>query len=271
MTQGNLKPYKQVNREERLYCMLLAHCLLGSGAARNGFSDAVQRHADLPGALSEPSDLEVYVEVAALRDYWRSLGNPKAYSAETEGNRLAFLRNALEWANRLEPRGEKGWSRIPDELLKKTPDSPFWTTGKDSEYTRKLWSPARWPISRLEEFPASSACVERLKRLRWAFNAKPDILVLAGQSGLLIEAKVESGGGSNKDGYTQLQTQKDIISLWKHLDLPGLNGNICLVTLGKGGKPSDSTHHLTWKQIIEGMGVEHMDPFTQECFESFRR
>ena len=268
MTKIKLRSYHQVNREERFYCMLIAHCLLSSKSARDGFAKVIHDDTGLPGIFSDTRDFEVFVEVAALRDYWRELGDPKRYDSGIEQARRAFLHKALEWANELDSDAEKGWSRTSPDLLDKTLGSPFWTKKRDKS-PGKLCSPALWPIEQLNKKDSSRPCVERLKRLRWAFNAKPDLLVLAGEHGVLIETKVESGSGSNKDGYKQLPTQGNILSLWKHFDLPGLNGNIFLMTLGKGRKPSGSEHHMNWKQLIEGIGLKNMDPFTARCLGRF--
>lgn len=258
--------YAMVNREERFFCMLLAHCLLANDGARQGFSKVVEENQEIPSLFSASPDLAVYVEVAALRDFWRQLGNPNSKDADLEAKRLRFLHKALDWANTLDLAGAKGCEPIPGDLLEKSAGSPFWTEGGKSTHVAKLWSPARWSLKRLEESPLSKSCAKRLMRLRWAFNAKPDILVLEGRSGLLIEAKVESGGGSNRDGYDQVQTQRDILSLWKHLELPGLDGTIHLVTLGKGRPLNKEAPHLTWLSVLEGIGKENMDQFTWECF-----
>lgn len=259
--------YARVNREERFFCMLLAHCLLAKEGARQGFAKVVEENQEIPSLFSASPGLEVYIEVAALRDFWRQLGNPNSKeNSELEAKRRSFLLKAVDWANTLDLGGEKGCAHIPSDLLDISPGSPFWTTGKGPKHVPKLWSPARWSMTRLEEFPSSKSCARRLMRLRWAFNAKPDILVLEGRSGLLIEAKVESGGGSNRDGYDQVQAQRDILSLWKHLELPGLDGTIHLVTLGKGRPLNKEAPHLTWQSVLEGIGKENMDRFTWECF-----
>lgn len=262
--------YAKVNREERFFCMLLAHCLLANEGARRGFAKVVEDNQETPSLFSASPDFAVYVEVAALRDFWRQRGNPKAYSDKREQARSDFLNNARDWANELpkpeNTESEGGWDPIPGNWLDGIEGSPFWTRGVGQKHVPKLWSPARWSMKRLEEFPLSSPCAKRLMRLRWAFNAKPDILVLEGRSGLLIEAKVESGGGSNRDGYDQVQTQRDILSLWKHLELPGLDGSIQLVTLGRGTPLHKHVPHLTWQSVLAGIGKENMDQFTGECF-----
>ncbi|MDZ7790291.1 MAG: hypothetical protein U5L08_07340 [Xanthomonadales bacterium] len=258
--------YAKVNREERFYCMLLAHCLLSNEPARQGFAKVVEDNAGLPSMFSQSPELDVYVEVAALRDFWRELGNPGRYDEALEQARLDFLGKAIDWANTLDLEGAEGCAPIPSDVREKAPGSPFWTEGRNSGHKKKLWSPARWSIKRLKDFPLSKPCAERLMRLRWAFNAKPDILVLEGRNGILIEAKVESGGGSNQEGYDQLQTQRDILGLWKHLGLPGLDGSISLATLGKGRELAKGTPHLTWQSIVAEIGEENMDRFTWGCF-----
>ena len=85
----NDKRYSEINREERFFCFLFAHSLLMSRQVRGGLAQLANSKL---GISLDPDALEVYVEVAALRDYWNDLGNPVVYTEETHTKR----RNVLE-------------------------------------------------------------------------------------------------------------------------------------------------------------------------------
>ena len=80
----NNKPYLEVNREERFYCALFGHSLLSSQVVRERFASLVQSKFQLS---LKPATFEVFLEVAALRDYWNDLGNPIVYDEETHRKR----------------------------------------------------------------------------------------------------------------------------------------------------------------------------------------
>ena len=88
----NDKPYFKVNREERFFCALFAHTVLASQAYREELVDLARRRFDI--AL-DPHKIEVYLEVAALRDYWNDLGDPAKYTRETHNRRRAVLDTIL--------------------------------------------------------------------------------------------------------------------------------------------------------------------------------
>ena len=52
---------------------MLGHALLMSKQVRLGFAELAQRKCNVS---LDPENLEVFVEAAALRDYWRELGDP---------------------------------------------------------------------------------------------------------------------------------------------------------------------------------------------------
>ena len=149
----NEKTYAEVNREERFFCFLFIHALLSSRAVRVSFAELAKRKSDI--AL-DPDELEAYVEVAALRDYWNDLGNPAAYSKDTNSRRRVVLEKILDIRD------------VPVASLDQ--HELFWTSPKKE----KLWSPSHWSIEELK-----NAGLEKLMEVRWAFNAKPDILLVS--------------------------------------------------------------------------------------------
>lgn len=86
------KEFWDINREERWFCFLFGHALLSSKVTRERFSRLIKGRAEL-----DPGNFEVYVEVAALRDYWNDLGDPVRYDRVTHEARLVALNALLEF------------------------------------------------------------------------------------------------------------------------------------------------------------------------------
>ena len=239
----NNKPYLSINREERFFCSLFAHALLVSSTYRTRIIGTMNRRF---GVALDPSELEVFLEVAALRDFWNDLGDPREYSPETHQRRRDILNEIMEMES-LDP------TTIDKHGL-------FWTNQPGS----KLWSPGRWDVLRLDE-----ANLSQLKRVRWAFNAKPDILLMSPASGLVIEAKLESGEGRIEEiGYEQLETQRLIIRLWKALIPEFANVREEPTTLKL---VNDLATGLTWEDLIATEEDAGIDEFTRRGFLGLRR
>jgi hypothetical protein len=237
LSMFNDKPYSAVNREERFYCALFAHALLSSEALRQRFAEFVAARLDV--AL-DPASLQVYLETAALRDYWYDLGSATKYTAETHARRRTVLDAILRTME------------IDPSVIDTSPF--FWSSGLGS----KLWFPGRWSTDKLKE-----AGLTPLVQVRWAFNAKPDMLLLSPRGALMIEAKVESSEGSNDSGYDQLLTQELIIRLWREL-IPGFSSiPIQLTTL----KLRRDTNGITWSDLLNQLKGTDVDDFTQTCFQ----
>ena len=231
------KAYWEVNREERFYCALFAHAVLSSPKCRAGFVNWACQRFDVD---FDPEEIEVYLEVAALRDYWSDLGDPVRYDSETHRRRRAVLDVILA------SRGVAS-NTVDAEPL-------FWTSGVGS----KLWSPGRWNLERLE-----AAGLGALKPVRWAFNAKPDMLIMSPSGAIAIEAKVESGTGRDKKaGYDQLEIQQLITQLWTELIPVFSRMPVHLTTLLL--KPGPGVG-LSWMEVIDFLENDEVDNFTKKC------
>jgi len=225
------KPYLEVNREERFFCFLLAHALLAHREARVAFAEMVT--SAHPQCDLDPDDLQVYVEAAVLRDFWNDLGDPRDYDEDTARRRRRVLDALLE---------HQGVSIPVDD------DDLFWTSSE----RRKLWSPGRWSTEALRE-----RGLERLLSLKWAFNAKPDFLLVSPGHALVIEAKLVSGVGRS-EGYHQLETQNLIASLLMEY-VPAFEGaRIETTTLGVADDKG-----LNWGDTVRAIDVEGLDAFTR--------
>lgn len=231
--------YHEVNREERHYCAILAHTLLSSPSTRKNFTDLVKQKFKLDFA---PDDLEIYIEAAILRDYWKDLGDPRRYLETTHIQRRKIIELIM---NHYGPA-----SYNLDEI------SLFWTRGNP----RKLWSPGRWSTPALKE-----KGWDKLLKVKWAFNAKPDLLLISGNTILVVEAKVESIEGSY-DGATQLGIQKLIARLINQL-IPAYKKAKIKTTFLSLHNPKG----ITWKEILNMMNEKELDAFTIKTMQQLKK
>jgi len=256
----NDKSYETVNREERFYCALFSHALLTSAAVRERFGRLVLDRCDL---RLDADSLHVFVEAAALRDYWYDLGSPLEYSNKTHDRRREIL-NELFSIVGLEP-----------ELIDQ--HDFFWTSSA-GQPNSKLWSPGRWNIPRDGHADLSSESLKHLHRLKWAFNAKPDILLVSGRSVLMLEAKLESGEGvyDKSEGSRQTHIQKLIGTILGRLAPSFRHSTIKPCTLGLWGPldsiaPNKRKSNFSWKEVANCCETPEVDPFTKSCLSSLER
>lgn len=239
----NNKPYATVNREERNYCFLFAHALLMSNVIRSRFSALIEKKS---GLVLEPNALEVYLEAAALRDYWFDLGDSVIYSAETHERRRTVLVAVLKKFG------------LDANILDQ--HDLFWT----SPAKQKLWNPNHWNIEALK-----AAGLDKLKQVKWAFNAKPDLLLMTPESILVIEAKIESGEGCKADvEYRQFEIQKLITELWQLL-IPQFQNRKLELTLLEVTPTRDTS--ISWADVIDLISGSEVDEFTRNALDSLKR
>lgn len=237
----NNKQYYEINREERFYCFLFAHALLSSHHVRSGFARLVERRFKV---ILDPDDLEVYVEAAVLRDFWHDLGDPNVYSDKTHLRRRKVLEAILNEFD------------VPASTLEAY--DLFWTTGERN----KLWSPGRWSEGALKQNG-----LENIIPVKWAFNAKPDIMVFSGNNVLLIEAKVESGEGRDgQSGYQQFENQQLVSRLIKLLVPQFRNSTIANTVL-----ELKSVKGISWDKVVSIVRNSDVDKFTKNCLSQIQR
>jgi len=241
--------YIEVNREERHFCALFVHALLSSEIVRAAFVEMVRSRY---GIGLSPDSLEIYLEAAALRDYWNSLGDFRKYSLATKQQRRHVLNGIVEYM---------GYnSNVIDEY------HFFWTNEINGDKS-KLWSPGHWSSSAIQ---ASS--LTNLLRVKWAFNAKPDIMMISDGCALLIEGKLESPEGKyDASGQGQEETQQLIADLLKQF-VPTFRQTTFHNILLARQSPSKDRWPLsfTWKDIIDILKPAQLDIFTHECFDQLQ-
>lgn len=241
--------YIEVNREERHFCALFVHALLSSGYIRTNFTELISSKCNIK---LDPERMEIFLEAAALRDYWKDLGDSKKYDNSTHDNRRHVLNRIVE---------DRGYSAsIIDEY------PFFWTNGIDGNKT-KLWSPSHWSSSAIEKSPLPD-----LINVKWAFNAKPDIMIISNDYTILIEGKLESSEGKyGASGQGQEETQRLIAHLLKEL-VPAFSQiefhNLLLAL--RSPKNERWPLYITWEDVIKIVEPASLDTFTQECFKQLQ-
>lgn len=240
--------FVSVTREERFFCAILTHVLLAypnsSAAILDRFTGKAQE------IRLSPTGLEVYTELAALRDAWASLGNHKLYDGVLHAKRLTTLHSILAAQC-----GYDGTVVDLQSLVERRPDF-FLTGGKKP----KLKSPALWLLKKSDPL-IDGITWNQLLGVQWAFCAKPDMLLLGSGHGVIIEAKVESGfGDKGSTGYGQQRTQSAIAAL-----LPRVMPELFLappVCLTLAGAKLDSRRNVTWVEVHDAVDPAEIDPFS---------
>jgi len=135
----------------------------------------------------------------------------------------------------------------------------FWSTAAK----KKLHSPGRWPLSQLETVNILGG-QKRLKALKWAFNAKPDFLLLSGGRGILIEAKAASPFSINHTtGYDQQEVQRLIADLFPVVTRGIVTEPLGLITL------TNSDHkvpnRILWREVADAVDREDVGDFASQA------
>ncbi len=170
-------------REERHFCTILVQLLL----AKNGNLGALLKlaHTKSEGApltTRGARRAEIYTEFSMLRDDWNSLGR------DNDAKR-ARIKRLLKRA---------GMAGHVGELPEAVPElNEFFIGPRGARIVRDVAYPGSWSVSTLaERFRDKPDAFHDLCRFKWAFNIKPDIvIVIPGSSPLSIEAKLESRKG----------------------------------------------------------------------------
>ncbi len=177
-------PFYRFVREERLFSATLVHLLLQRGHNLKEVLELVKTR--LPGPAIDTSHLEeaeVYMEFTRLRDHWNSLGKDNTAKRD-----LIF--ELLERAGGL----TRHLDTVPEGI---TEFNQLFMGSRGGTSHRKIAYPGSWCVDILaQRFEGSPQVFREFCRFKWAFNIKPDIVVLVPGSGpLCIEAKLERGEG----------------------------------------------------------------------------
>lgn len=109
--------------------------------------------------------------------------------------------------------------------------------------------------------------MEKLIPVKWAFNSKPDIMIVSNSIVLLIEVKFESGEGHDREsGYQQLEVQELISILVRMLrpdyqDMKFINTSLEV----------NAEMGLSWSEVLPFIEQSDVDDFSKLCMSQLQR
>jgi hypothetical protein len=175
------EPYFQFDREERHLAAILFHLLNHRDNAERAL------HSVEPGWKINPEEFGVYFEYSYPRDLWHKLGD----RAESNNRKRDVIIRML---------GMHGFdTRKLASLTAPEAFNAFFI--EPNHASRKyIQSPANWNLTQIaKSVPLPSSNIDLLTacKIKWAFKAKPDIVIHSDlEHALCIELKLEAGEGS---------------------------------------------------------------------------
>lgn len=246
---GHHTGYHTINREERNLAAILYHVLL-QGNNLITFLETISCDC-----IVEPEQMGIYFEYAYLRDLWFNI-------KENEIKRQIIYKF-------LKPNNLADLKRYSTMEF----NTYFGAVPKPSE--KYIQSPSNWSISKYKETIDDKEEFLKVSRFKWAFNAKPDIVIHSSHdTAICIECKVESGEGKypqdhdeaeefrrrGLDRVTQTSIQEYIMKLLgistKHIYL-----------VQKEGATSNTHTTLCWKQAFSNLNVDDCPIFIKQWIE----
>jgi hypothetical protein len=257
-------PFYRFVREERLFCTILVHLLLQQGRNLKEFLELA--NSQLHGSPIDTAHLEkaeVYMEFTRLRDHWSSLGRDNDAKRELI---LDLLERADGLIRHLDaaPRGIAEFNQ-------------FFMGSRGGRILKDIAYPGSWSISTLgEKFGGKKEVFREFCRFKWAFNIKPDIVVVVPGSGpLCIEAKLESKEGQYPASpperaifdrvFGRGQGRVQQVELQRFMFEQLLATPCHLLTIGRRpvGRVADSsrTPFVAWAQVFQALDIAASIPY----------
>jgi len=180
------RPFYEFVREERLFCAALAHLLMQRGPNLATFLELVNARfpADSRLATDRLEEAQIYLEFTLLRDHWNCLGR------DNDAKRNLILK-LLSRVDRLRRYQGESFPHAISEFNEFFMGDPGRRIQDDIVY------PGRWRVATIfQRFGTDPNEFRDFCQFKWAFNIKPDMVVLLpGSKPLSIEAKLESKEG----------------------------------------------------------------------------
>lgn len=253
---GVTEEYVNYCREERNFAAVLYHLLLDEKRLA-AFLDMI----GVPAPQDAPP--QAYFEYAALRDLWASAASQgKDIEAQNRRYREAIIFMLGQ------PEVE-----LPTDC--KAFNEFFIGQGSKAASATYIQMPSRWSDSQFQRWVerGDRKFAERACKLKWAFNAKPDLVLhLGGDRVVCIEAKLESGVGAYRvraDGpsgcfdMTQTALQEFILR-----DLLGYKAEFVIISKADKGPLHEPWRRFTWNEVFEAL---LRTPTESRMVEQFRK
>lgn len=266
------KPFYKFVREERFFCTILTHLLLQDSPNLSKFLDMVNsKLSDAPRlSANRIEEVQVYVEFSFLRDHWDSLrryDNPN----EAKRERILTLLSKVPQLSDAIPSGD-----LPTSI----PEFNAYFMGDRGRLIRDdIVFPGQWSVEKLyEEFGNNREVFRDFCKFKWAFNIKPDMVILLPDSKpICIEAKLESKEGlyptakkecekfdelfEREPGHGRVKQIELQLFMFEHL----LDSPCQSVVIGRTSFPTgDNSVSLTWKQVFGPLDTGSSYPFVEK-------
>ena len=246
--------YSAINREERNLAAILYHLLLlGDNLSR--FLALIQCPFDVV-----ESEMGIFLEYAYVRDLWSQI--------EDNGTKRGLILERLKPTNTDELR----------EMSVLEFNTYFGAVPRPSR--RYIQSPGRWSLPRFDRTVGNDDEFLRVCMFKWAFNAKPDIVIHATRDqAVCIEAKLESV----ESHYPQAAREKEIFRSrgLEYVRQTGLQKYLMEHLLGvrtqfvflvqKPGQASGTHQVLLWEDAFKSLDVRGLPNFMGEMISSANR
>jgi hypothetical protein len=237
--------FSTFNREERGAVAILFAALL--------HRPNLERFGQLADWELGTDETEVFVEWTYLRDLWAA--HPGANAAK----RTAVL-------NALEPNNRAWLERCTIEEFNRY----FCPTGPSVR--NDIYYPGKWSVRGLSETLTDDGEFRRTCRFKWAFNVKPDLVLMTNGRVLCIEAKWDSGEGAYPANEAEKKIFRDRgldsvsqteVQLYLVNELLGFDGSFRYLVRG-GRARSDSHPTITWGEVLGQLDFTPFPSFVQQ-------
>lgn len=242
--------YHTINREERNLAAIFYHALL--------LGDNLSRFLDLIGYEHpvDPGEFAVFFEYAYLRDLWSE-------TCRDHDMREVIL-TLLDLPNREELEG----------MTTLEFNRHFGAVPKPS--TRYIQSPGNWSIQRYKDTIDDDAYFLKVCRFKWAFNAKPDIVIHTSHDrAVCIEAKFASGEGhypSNPREIAEFERRRlrrvsqTELQAYMMGELLGIQARYVFLVSDAAATASGFAT-ITWSQVFDHLDTASCPQFIQEWID----
>jgi hypothetical protein len=244
---GENSEYYKLNREERNLCATLYHLLLEN--------NNLKKFLTLIDCKYEVNEPEIYVEYAFIRDIWHKIKEQKTTPNSNQKKKNIIMECF--------PSKRKDWEKKDISGF----NAVFISARAPS--VKEIESPSNWNVKKLSETFENdkqeflNACI-----FKWAFNAKPDMVIHTSQNtAICIECKLESGestypsNAEEKKIFDQLRLArvKQTEVQEKIMKLLGFDAQH--INIAKQKLPNENT--FTWKEIFSKLERPN-SPFIQK-------
>ena len=201
------EPYFQFDREERHLAAILFHLLNHKDNAERAL-----RSTERDWKVN-PAEFGVYLEYSYPRDLWNKMGVKVESNNRKRDVIIGMLRShGFDTSKLASLTEEKDFNAFFIEPHRASRDF--------------IESPANWNLTQIAKslpLPSSNSDLVTACKIKWAFKAKPDIVIHANREhALCIELKLESGEGSypSEAGEKKLLRERGLFAEKKTLPLP---------------------------------------------------